>query len=209
MDGDEPAGRPHDRARAPAPSPARRPARARSRTSRSRSPTHAAHSQHTTYTLVIAPPVAISGPATLVNWTVNRDYPQTQITATNGVDAVHVGGVGLAARDVDQRRHRRDHRHTFGDRELHGRRDSERLAGRRRDAQLLGAHQQRALDHDQLTARRRAGPPLQHDRSRPRRERRRTRGQQAACRAAWPSTRVPASSRARRPWPVRSASASR
>ncbi len=38
-----------------------------------------------TYTLVIAQPVEISGPASLVNWTVNRDYPNTQVTATNGV----------------------------------------------------------------------------------------------------------------------------
>ena len=36
---------------------------------------------------------------------------------------------------------------------VHDRRDRERLGGRRRDAQLLGAHQQPALDHDRAHCR--------------------------------------------------------
>jgi hypothetical protein len=38
-----------------------------------------------TYSLVIAPPLSISGPASLPHATINRDYPGTPITATNGV----------------------------------------------------------------------------------------------------------------------------
>ena len=49
----------------------------------------------TTYTMVIALPVSISGPASLVNWTVNRDYPNTQITATNGVTPFTWSASGL------------------------------------------------------------------------------------------------------------------
>ena len=38
-----------------------------------------------TYSLTIVAPVSISGPASLVPWTVNRDYPGTQIVVANGV----------------------------------------------------------------------------------------------------------------------------
>jgi Tfp pilus assembly protein PilV len=38
-----------------------------------------------TYNLVIAKPLAITGPAALADWTVTRDYPDTQVTAGDGV----------------------------------------------------------------------------------------------------------------------------
>jgi hypothetical protein len=49
------------------------------------------------YDFAIAQPVAISGPATLPNWTINRDYPGTAITATNGVSPFTWSAVGLPA----------------------------------------------------------------------------------------------------------------
>ncbi len=48
-----------------------------------------------TYSLVITQPVAISGPAALPNWTINRDYTGTQITATNGVTPFSWSAAGL------------------------------------------------------------------------------------------------------------------
>jgi Tfp pilus assembly protein PilV len=48
-----------------------------------------------TYTLAIAQPVSISGPATLPNWTVTRDYPGTQIVAANGVAPFAWSATGL------------------------------------------------------------------------------------------------------------------
>jgi type II secretory pathway pseudopilin PulG len=48
-----------------------------------------------TYSLVITQPVSINGPASLPNWTINRDYTGTQITATNGVTPFSWSATGL------------------------------------------------------------------------------------------------------------------
>jgi hypothetical protein len=48
-----------------------------------------------TYNLVIAQAVAITGPSSLTNWTINRDYPGTAITATNGVSPFVWSSSGL------------------------------------------------------------------------------------------------------------------
>jgi prepilin-type N-terminal cleavage/methylation domain-containing protein len=48
-----------------------------------------------TYSLVIASAPTINGPPSLRNWTINRDYPGTQVTATGGVSPFTWSAVGL------------------------------------------------------------------------------------------------------------------
>ncbi len=50
-----------------------------------------------TYSLTIAAAVQISGPATLPNWTINRDYPGTAIIGTGGVTPFTWSATGLPA----------------------------------------------------------------------------------------------------------------
>ena len=50
-----------------------------------------------TYTLTIANTVSITGPNTLPAWTINRDYPGTQIIVANGVAPFTWSAPGLAA----------------------------------------------------------------------------------------------------------------
>jgi hypothetical protein len=52
-------------------------------------------SQNYTLTIVAAP--TITGPASLPNWTVNRDYPGTAITATDGITPFTWSATGLPA----------------------------------------------------------------------------------------------------------------
>jgi large repetitive protein len=54
-------------------------------------------SAQTTYTLTIAAAVQISGPATLPDWTKNRDYPGTAIIGTGGVTPFTWSATGLPA----------------------------------------------------------------------------------------------------------------
>jgi type II secretory pathway component PulJ len=50
-----------------------------------------------TYDLTIAAALQISGPATLPNWTINRDYPGTAIIVTGGVASFTWSATGLPA----------------------------------------------------------------------------------------------------------------